>query len=231
MTEQNRLPRLDLHCHLDGSLSQGCIEELLGRSVKPEELQADMECQSLAEYLEKFEIPLECLQTEKGLERAGYDFMKNAALDHVSYIEARFAPLLSTQEGLSTERILEAVLKGMEQGKTEFGIDYGVIVCAMRHESEGANRRMLKAAREFLGNGVCAADLAETKRRFQCRCLWNCSEKSEAGDAIYDPCRRMRQRTEYFGCSAVWGIQDRTWDRTSRTKRGDRILPGQTDRD
>ena len=166
MTEQNRLPRLDLHCHLDGSLSQGCIEELLGRSVKPEELQADMECQSLAEYLEKFEIPLECLQTEKGLERAGYDFMKNAALDHVSYIEARFAPLLSTQEGLSTERILEAVLKGMEQGKTEFGIDYGVIVCAMRHESEGANRRMLKAAREFLGNGVCAADLAGNEAAF-----------------------------------------------------------------
>ena len=78
MTENNRLPRLDLHCHLDGSLSQGCIEELLGRSVRLEDLQADMECQSLAEYLEKFEIPLECLQTEKGLKRAGYDFMKNA---------------------------------------------------------------------------------------------------------------------------------------------------------
>ena len=79
MTGKNRLPRLDLHCHLDGSLSQGCIEELLGRSVKLEELQADMDCQSLAEYLEKFEIPLECLQTEKGLERAGYDLMKSAA--------------------------------------------------------------------------------------------------------------------------------------------------------
>ena len=37
MTGKNRLPRLDLHCHLDGSLSQGCIEELLGRSVKLEE--------------------------------------------------------------------------------------------------------------------------------------------------------------------------------------------------
>ena len=36
MTEQNRLPRLDLHCHLDGSLSQGCIEEPLGRSGMPE---------------------------------------------------------------------------------------------------------------------------------------------------------------------------------------------------
>ena len=160
MTGKNRLPRLDLHCHLDGSLSQGCIEELLGRSVKLEELQADMDCQSLAEYLEKFEIPLECLQTEKGLERAGYDLMKSAASDQVDYIEARFAPLFSGQRGLSTEQVIESVLRGMEQGKKEFDIDYGVIVCAMRHEKEEANLQMLKAAREFLGNGVCAADLA-----------------------------------------------------------------------
>lgn len=166
MTENNRLPRLDLHCHLDGSLSQGCIEELLGRSVRLEDLQADMECQSLAEYLEKFEIPLECLQTEKGLKRAGYDFMKNAAADSVRYIEARFAPLLSVQNGLSVERIIESVLQGMEQGKSEFGIDYGVIVCAMRHEKETENLKMLKAAREFLGNGVCAADLAGNEAAF-----------------------------------------------------------------
>ena len=111
MTGKNRLPRLDLHCHLDGSLSQGCIEELLGRSVKLEELQADMDCQSLAEYLEKFEIPLECLQTEKGLERAGYDLMKSAASDQVDYIEARFAPLFSGQRGLSTEQVIESVLR------------------------------------------------------------------------------------------------------------------------
>ena len=145
MTGKNRLPRLDLHCHLDGSLSQGCIEELLGRSVKLEELQADMDCQSLAEYLEKFEIPLECLQTEKGLERAGYDLMKSAASDQVDYIEARFAPLFSGQRGLSTEQVIESVLRGMEQGKKEFDIDYGVIVCAMRHEKEEANLQMLKS--------------------------------------------------------------------------------------
>ena len=54
----------------------------------------------------------------------------------------------------------------MEQGKKEFDIDYGVIVCAMRHEKEEANLQMLKAAREFLGNGVCAADLAGNEAAF-----------------------------------------------------------------
>ena len=105
-------------------------------------------------------------------------------------------------------------------------------MCAMRHESEGANRRMLKAAREFLGNGVCAADLAGNEAAFPMSLFMELfGEVRRLEMPFTTPCRRMRQRTEYFGCSAVWGIQDRTWDRTSRTKRGDRILPGQTDRD
>ena len=54
----------------------------------------------------------------------------------------------------------------MGKGKKEFDIDYGVIVCAMRHEKEEANLQMLKAAREFLGNGVCAADLAGNEAAF-----------------------------------------------------------------
>ena len=174
MTENNRLPRLDLHCHLDGSLSQGCIEELLGRSVRLEDLQADMECQSLAEYLEKFEIPLECLQTEKGLERAGYDLMKSAASDQVDYIEARFAPLFSGQRGLSTEQVIESVLRGMEQGKKEFDIDYGVIVCAMRHEKEEANTTDVKSCEEsFLETVSVQRIWQEMKRHFRCRSLLN----------------------------------------------------------
>ncbi len=45
-------------------------------------------------------------------------------------------------------------------GKKDFGIEYGVIVCAMRHHSTEDNMRMIKTAREYLGSGVCAADLA-----------------------------------------------------------------------
>ena len=227
MTGKNRLPRLDLHCHLDGSLSQGCIEELLGRSVKLEELQADMDCQSLAEYLEKFEIPLECLQTEKGLERAGYDLMKSAASDQVDYIEARFAPLFSGQRGLSTEQVIESVLRGMEQGKKEFDIDYGVIVCAMRHEKEEANLQMLKAAREFLGNGVCAADLAGNEAAFPMSQFMN----------LFAEVKRMEMPfTLHAGeCGSVQNILDAVqcfqsgpWNCASRAERSDPDLQRQT---
>lgn len=161
MTEvMEKLPKIDLHCHLDGSLTQGCIQELLGRRVEMEELQVDADCRSLTEYLEKFRLPLSCLQTEGGLKRGGYDFMENVAKDGIAYLEVRFAPQLSVNENLDCRRVIESVLEGLEKGAREYHIDYGVIVCAMRHHGEAENLQMMRDAREYLGQGVCGADLA-----------------------------------------------------------------------
>ena len=56
--------------------------------------------------------------------------------------------------------MISALLKGLEKGKKDFGVEYNVITCAMRHHSEEENYQMIRTAREFLGKGVCAADLA-----------------------------------------------------------------------
>ena len=95
MTQEEllRLPKVELHCHLDGSLSQEFIEKRLGRSVKKEELSVSDDCTSLAEYLEKFDMPCQCLKDEEGLEEAGYDVLKSMSREHVCYAEIRFAPL------------------------------------------------------------------------------------------------------------------------------------------
>ena len=160
------MARIDLHCHLDGSLSKHCIETLVGRSVDLEELQVDMDCKSLAEYLKKFDLPLEGLQTEQGLYMAGLDFMKSSAEQKLDYVEVRFAPLLSVHDGLSCRSVIEQVLLGLEEGKKRYGVEYGVIVCAMRHHLEEENRKMIRCAREFLGEGVCGVDLAGNEAAF-----------------------------------------------------------------
>lgn len=168
MTEQEilQLPKIELHCHLDGSLSREFIARRLGRQVELSELQVSKECQSLAEYLEKFNLPLACLQDAKGLREAGYDFMRSMAAEQVIYTEVRFAPGASAHEGFSVEKVMEALLSGLEQGKQEFGVDYNVIACAMRHYKEEENLAMLKAARLFLGEGLCAADLAGSEAMY-----------------------------------------------------------------
>ena len=62
-----QLPKLELHCHLDGSLVKTMMERYLGRPVSESELTVSDNCRSLTEYLEKFDLPLQCLQDEKGL--------------------------------------------------------------------------------------------------------------------------------------------------------------------
>ena len=113
-----------------------------------------------AEYLEKFDMPCQCLKDEEGLEEAGYDVLKSMSREHVCYAEIRFAPLLSETPDMNCNKVIEALLAGLEKGKRDFGVEYGVITCAMRHHSEEENACMLRTAREYLGHGVCAADLA-----------------------------------------------------------------------
>lgn len=155
-----QLPKIDLHCHLDGSLTKAMIERYVDQLVTPQMLTVSDYCQSLTEYLEKFDLPLQCLQSESGLEDGAYSFVEEAARDNVQYVEVRFAPMLSVHDSLNCEKVIEAVRKGMERGKETFGVRYGIIVCAMRNHSVEQNLKMLKCAREFLGYGVCALDLA-----------------------------------------------------------------------
>ncbi|MCI9074739.1 MAG: adenosine deaminase [Dorea sp.] len=160
------LPKIEQHCHLDGSLSKAFVEKRLGRKVQESELQVPEDCTSLNEYLDKFVLPCSCIEDAEGLEGAGYDFISRMKEENVVYTEVRFAPLNPAHETLSLDRVLESLLMGLERGKQEFGIEYNVIVCAMRHHSEETNLKMFRAAREFLGAGVCAGDLAGAEPLF-----------------------------------------------------------------
>lgn len=164
--ELRKVPKIELHCHLDGSLSKEFIQGRLKRAVSEGELQVTQNCESLVEYLEKFELPGACLKDEAGLEGAGYDVLETMSRENVYYAEIRFAPLLSVTEAMGTEQVIAALLRGLEKGKKDYGVEYNVITCAMRHHSEEDNYQMIKTARQFLGAGVCAVDLAGAEAQY-----------------------------------------------------------------
>lgn len=164
--ELRKLPKIELHCHLDGSLSREFIEERLGRSVDETEIRVSEDCRSLEEYLGKFVLPIACLQDRAGLTGAGYDVLRTMGRENVCYAEIRFDPIACGQEGMNTEQAIEALLKGLEKGKRDFGVEYNVIVCAMRHYSEEQNYEMIRTAGQFLGAGVCGADLAGAEAQY-----------------------------------------------------------------
>lgn len=160
------IPKIDLHCHLDGSLTQACLCELSGREVAVSELQVSDDCRNLAEYLEKFDLPLQYLQTAEGLRKASKAFLMDLKKDNIAYVEVRFAPLLSVNEHLNCKQVMEAVLTGLEDAKRECQIPYNVIACAMRHHAIEDSLQMMKDCREFLGQGLCALDLAGNEAAF-----------------------------------------------------------------
>ena len=159
--------KVELHCHLDGSLNPASVQEMLEEQGIPyemevlkEKLEVRPNCTSLTEYLEKFDLPLMCLQDKKGIVRASYELVRDAAKENIKYIEVRFAPMLHTNKNLTCKDAIECVVEGLKKGESEYGVFASAIVCAMRHHSLEMNLEMLRIAKEFLGKGVCALDLA-----------------------------------------------------------------------
>lgn len=158
--------KVDLHLHLDGSLSEDVVARLLQRegiTMSREELQHNLrvepECTSLVEYLQKFEVPGQVLQTEYGLELATYELLQRLAGQGLIYTEIRFAPQLHTRKGLTQQEVLKSVLRGAAQAQRDYPtIRAGILLCAMIGGSE--NRATFDLAKDFYGNGVVGVDLA-----------------------------------------------------------------------
>jgi len=187
-------PFIDLHCHLDGSLSLNNINCLM--KVFPErvpeklkylmeineakrlnllekELKAPANCKSLAEYLEKFQLPCALLQDSAALTIATTTLLCELAVEGVKYVEIRFAPQLHSVNVPEEEKFqyeAEFLNAMIEARKMVPQIECNFILCAMRNLPDGkagelANERTLMLAHKFIGQGVCAVDLAGAEAR------------------------------------------------------------------
>src|SRR5208337_24736 len=163
------LPKVLLHEHLDGVLRPKTIVEL-AKSAKydqlpsedPEELarwfHQGANQGSLPKYLEGFAHTIAVMQTEEALERVAYEQAEDLSKDRVVYFETRFAPVFHTRKGLTHQQVVSAVLKGLEQGRKDFGISSRVIICAMRNMD--VSLEMAELAVDFRARGVVGFDLA-----------------------------------------------------------------------
>lgn len=170
------MKRIDLHNHLDGSLPAKTILELAEMSgvTLPETtvegitkyLTVSPDCTSLNEYLEKFAIPIAVLQTKECLEKAVYDVLEMLNEQNVCYAEIRFAPGQHLQRGLTQREVVKSAVKGLKKAESAFTIKAQLILCCMRGAADEINRNTIEITKEFLGKGVCCADLAGAEAIF-----------------------------------------------------------------
>lgn len=163
------LPKIELHCHLDGSVRPETIIDIAKKDnisipyfdieLIKKELIAPLECQCLNEYLEKFKIPNVVMQSKDNLKRITFELLEDSAKENVKYIEIRFAPLLHTLVELSVEEVIESVLEGIKDGEALYDIKGNLILSCMRTMSADKAFEVVEKGKKFLGKGVVAIDL------------------------------------------------------------------------
>jgi adenosine deaminase len=165
-----KLPKTDLHVHLDGSLRISTIIELARKQnvALPADNENDLkkfvccgkDCKSLDEYLKAFEVTLSVMQTEKALKRTGYELAEDAAKENIRYMEVRYSPILHTQKGLKLTTISDAVLSGLAKAEKDFNIKTGVIICGIRNMDPETSLKLAELAVAYKNKGVIGFDLA-----------------------------------------------------------------------
>src|SRR5215210_4729203 len=164
-----RLPKAELHTHLDSALRAETMVELARAArfalptTDPEALRRFMvvsDAGSLEDYLARFEYTIPLLQTPEGIERVSYEMVEDAARDGLRYLEVRYCPKLSTRGGLTMEEALEAELRGLERGERDFGVITRVINCSLRHYTPEVSVSIARLSVAYRDRGVVAFDLA-----------------------------------------------------------------------
>ena len=164
-----RMPKAELHLHLDGSLRVATAIELArtrgidapdGWFAMSEALVGEMPGVSQAELLERFDLPIALMQDAEALERIAAELVEDKAADNVRYVEIRWGPLLHVARGLSLADGIAAVVRGARSAAMHTGITVRLISTALRSHDPQRNVELAETAARFIDDGLTGWDLA-----------------------------------------------------------------------
>ena len=183
-----RLPKTDLHVHLDGSLRLSTLIEIAKsrRVTLPSQTEEGLYAQvfreryrDLPQYLEGFQYTVAVLQDAEALERVAFELCEDVQAEGVRYLEIRFAPQLHVRPGFEVRDVVAAVDRGIRRATSAFNrrsevssgaeppFASGMILCALRFfvpEFSAGYRRFFEAMPMAPQSEVHAAASLEVAR-------------------------------------------------------------------
>jgi len=170
-----RLPKAELHVHLDGSVRPKTLLELAkeaGVKLPANDVKAlasymhVTDARNLVDYLARFDVTLAVMQTPEALERCTYELIEDSAAENVRYLEIRYSPILCTRGGMPLTEAVDAPLRAVQRAQADFGVKAQLIICGIRNMSPEVSLELANLTVAYKGKGVVAFDLAGAEYNF-----------------------------------------------------------------
>jgi adenosine deaminase len=171
-----RLPKTELHCHLDGSVRPATVLELAeaqGVQLPTRNLvrltrlmQAGKRTRNLGDYLRIFDLTLAVMQEKDALYRIAYELVEDCAAENIRHLEVRYSPILHRKKRLPYEDIVDPVIAGLRDAGIQHNMSTGVIICGIRSMSPKVSMELAELAVAYKGRGVLAFDLAGQEKDY-----------------------------------------------------------------
>ena len=165
----SRLSKIELHLHLDCSLSYNALHILNPQITLDQyysQFMAPSKCSSLMELLTPVYQSLQYMQTPEQLELVVFDLFEQLKRDRIIYVEIRFAPLLHTEKGLTPGEVVSIVEQATASAIQHYGIHARLILCTLRHYSEAQSMETVELVQNFRNSHVAGFDLAADEAGF-----------------------------------------------------------------
>lgn len=169
MTEfARRIPKAELHVHIEGTLEPDLMLELAGRHGIPlpyasaEAARQAYTFHDLQSFLDAYYAGCSVLRTEDDFYDLTRAYLGRAAAQGVRHTEIFFDPQTHTDRGLAMEAVVSGIQRGLHDGETRFGITSRLILCFLRHLPEESAHQTLDQALA-LGNAIAAVGLDSTE--------------------------------------------------------------------
>jgi adenosine deaminase len=172
----NKLPKIELHLHIEGTLEPELMFELAQRNAislpykNVEDVKAAYQLNNLQDFLDIYYQGAQVLQSEQDFYDLTWAYINKCREQNVVHIEPFFDPQTHTSRGISFASVISGIYRALEDGEKEFGITYCLIMCFLRHLSEAEAIETLELAKPYLekidGVGLDSSELNHPPEKF-----------------------------------------------------------------
>lgn len=169
-----KIPKIELHCHLEGAASPAMIRRLARRNAI--ELPAGLfdagggfAWHDFTSFLRAYSVASSCIRTPKDYRDITYEYLASCAAEGVVYAEVFSSPDHAAETGMSYAQHLEGIIEGIDDAEREFGVICRIIVTCVRHLGADNALAVAEATVAEPHPYVVGFGMAGDESRFTCR--------------------------------------------------------------